>query len=126
MVASPAVFDTGSYRDPDTRVFHHQNGVYRCLSDRALDDWSRLRSTAFFSRFVEAGRLVDTERVADVSALPTLESRWAAAVPDPGHACEPGDPESTIVDGADAPHHALGPKLGHFRCEPGGGALQPG
>ncbi len=80
-VDTPAVrFDAGSFRDPDTRVFHHNGSVYRCLSARALADWEQLAGTAFYRRFAAARRVIPTRHVTDPAALPALDDRWAAVL----------------------------------------------
>jgi SAM-dependent methyltransferase len=56
-----AEYEPGSFRDPDGAVFHQDGEVLRGLSARAAHDWERLRSTAFFGRLTESGRLVRTE-----------------------------------------------------------------
>ena len=36
-LSGPPRFDpAGSFRDPDTRIFHHDGAVFRALSERAL------------------------------------------------------------------------------------------
>ena len=72
-VQNPAVgFDAGSFRDPDTRVFHHDGSVYRCLSTRALADWRQLAGTGFYARFVADRRVISTRGVTDPGALPQM------------------------------------------------------
>src|SRR5690606_38507629 len=53
-------YEPGSFRDPDSAVFRADGKVLRGLSGRAADDWDRLRSTAFFARLTEAGKVVRT------------------------------------------------------------------
>lgn len=53
-------YEPGSFRDPDSAVFRADGKVLRGLSSRAADDWDRLRSTAFFARLTEAGKVVRT------------------------------------------------------------------
>ena len=80
-VENPSVrFEAGSFRDPDTRVFHYNDSVYRCLSARALADWQRLAATDFFARFAADRRIVATRRITDAEALPPLDERWAAVL----------------------------------------------
>ena len=55
--------DPGSFRDPDSRVFHDRGAVLRALSARGLSDWERLSGTAFFGRMQAAGKIVATERL---------------------------------------------------------------
>ena len=71
-------FEPGSFRDPTARVFRHGDGVYRGLNAKALRDWERLADTSFFSRFVEDGRLIPTERLDDRTGLPNLAATWDA------------------------------------------------
>ena len=78
--ASPFSFDAGSFRDPDTRVFHHNGAVFRCLSERAFADWKRLSATGFFSRFTADRRVIPTRLVTDTASLPPLDARWTAVL----------------------------------------------
>lgn len=73
-------FDTGSFRDPDARVFHHNGAAFRCLAARALDDWRRLANTDFHARFMADGRLIPTRLLTDVKSLPPLAPRWVAVL----------------------------------------------
>ncbi len=75
-----ADFVSGSFRDPDTRVFRHDGKIFRCLSARALDDWTHLAGTAFYRRLVQDGAVVATERVDDLEALPDLGAKWSAVL----------------------------------------------
>lgn len=77
---SPPQFDTGSFRDPDTRVFHGDGAIFRSLTERALADWRRLVETSFYTRFTEDGRLVPTTLLDDDSRPAGLDSRWAAVL----------------------------------------------
>ena len=77
---SPARFDAGSFRDPDTRVFHHDGAVFRCLTARAFADWQRLAATDFHARFMADRRVIPTRLVTDRESLPPLPSRWAAVL----------------------------------------------
>ena len=77
----PAIqFDSGSFRDPDTRVFHYDGAVFRCLTARALTDWQRLAATDFSARFMADRRLIPTRLVTDRESLPPLAARWAAVL----------------------------------------------
>ena len=71
-----APFDTGSFRDPDTRVFYYNEAVFRCLTARALEDWERLATTDFHARLMADRRLIPTRLVSDIKSLPPLASRW--------------------------------------------------
>ena len=73
-------FDPGSFRDSNTRVFRHNGAIFRGLSRRALDDWNRLAASDFYGRLVREGAVVATEQVEDASALPQVDSKWAAVL----------------------------------------------
>ena len=79
MTSSPH-FDPGSFRDPDSRVFSHEGGIYRCLTNRALGDWTRLVASDLYRRLTREGTVVATHQVEDLSALPELDSKWVAAL----------------------------------------------
>lgn len=53
--------EPASFRDPDSAVFYADDLVLRGLSERAAQDWERLRTTNFFPRLVAAGQVVATE-----------------------------------------------------------------
>jgi len=73
--------EKGSFRDRDSRVFYRPDGVYRCLSDRGLQEWERLSQTKFFSSAEERGAIVSTERVdLDEFLDPTIAGEWAAVL----------------------------------------------
>ena len=63
-----AAFDAGSFRDRESRVFRHGDGLYRALSPTAWEAWQALEGTAFFRRVVEAGRLVETRALEPAEA----------------------------------------------------------
>ncbi|MDP6581623.1 MAG: class I SAM-dependent methyltransferase, partial [Vicinamibacterales bacterium] len=73
-------FESGSFRDPDTKVFHHDGAVFRCLTPRALEDWEQLASTSFFERLTAEHRVIPTEQVRDRAGLPALDAKWAAVL----------------------------------------------
>jgi hypothetical protein len=70
--------ETGSFRDRHSRVFYHAGGIFRGLSEHALEAWSELSATRFFPRMMAAGKLVRTER-ADSSDLAGFapDGAWA-------------------------------------------------
>ena len=76
----PPSFEPGSFRDPDTRVFHHEGAVFRALTQRALADWRRLAGTRFYGRMTGQGHLVGTREVTDREDLPALDPTWAAVL----------------------------------------------
>ena len=73
-------FEPGSFRDPDTRVFHHDGAVFRALTERAAADWRRLADTRFYERMSGQGRLVGTREVTGREDLPALDPGWAAVL----------------------------------------------
>ncbi|MCY4660959.1 MAG: methyltransferase [Acidobacteria bacterium] len=75
-------FEPGSFRDPDTRVFHHDGGIYRALTERALADWERLARTNLFERFSREGRLIGAREVPR-AGFPRLGPEWAAVLEHP-------------------------------------------
>lgn len=72
-----ATLEAGSFRDPSSRVFYSDGGVYRALSERALADWNRLMSTSFFPRRMEEGSIIGSELVDDVDLPP---GDWAGVL----------------------------------------------
>lgn len=77
--SGPPRFDPGSFRDPDTRVVHHDGAVFRVLSERGLTDWRRLASTRFYDRLTEQGLLIGT-RETSRQGLVELARTWAAVL----------------------------------------------
>ena len=69
--------EPGSFRDPTSRVFYRDGGVYRALSARATEAWDRLAETKFYLAAVESGKLVRSEKVTDVEPPP---GEWAAVL----------------------------------------------
>jgi SAM-dependent methyltransferase len=58
--------ETGSFRDPDSRVILRNGRVLRLLSERGLDDWRTLSRSPLFPELVEEGKVVAT-READAA-----------------------------------------------------------
>lgn len=75
-----ARFEPGSFRDPDTRIFHHEGAVFRALSARGLRDWRQLAGTGFYRRLREQGRLIGTRETNGRGGLPELADTWAAVL----------------------------------------------
>lgn len=57
------VADSGSFRDPNGRVYVHAGQVFRGLSQSALENFRALRSTRFYQAFIQSGELISTAEV---------------------------------------------------------------
>jgi len=79
MSSKEAIFDSGSFRDRDGRVYHFQDRVFRGLSSEALANFQRLSQLKFFQRLVESGDIVGTKVLSDVeNPLPEdVKAQWA-------------------------------------------------
>src|SRR3954454_6132034 len=73
--SASAGIDTGSFRDPESRVFYAGGDVYRALSKEGLDDFEALAR----SGLLEDPRIVGTE-LADTAPATGLLTKDAAAV----------------------------------------------
>jgi SAM-dependent methyltransferase len=62
------VFEPGSFRDPDSRIFYADGRVLRFLTERGLEDWQQLSSSPLFAELVAEGKLVGTRVAEDVHA----------------------------------------------------------
>ena len=51
---------SGSFRDPDSRVFRSGDDVYRAFSERGLADWTGYSTTAAGRRALEGGAVIGT------------------------------------------------------------------
>src|SRR3954451_1978229 len=52
---------SGSFRDPDSRVFVSGENVYRAFSKRGLADWTGYSTTAAGRRALESGSVIGTQ-----------------------------------------------------------------
>ncbi|WDT94402.1 class I SAM-dependent methyltransferase [Thermoleophilum album] len=75
-----ARLDSGSFRDPESRVFYADGEVLRALSAEGLADFEALAQSALFARAQAEGRIVRTERVDDWRALDLPLVKEPAAV----------------------------------------------
>ena len=69
---SAARIESGSFRDPHSRVVEADGAVLRLLSEQGLRDWNALAASELFKEAVAAGKLVGTE----------VESEDAVDLPD--------------------------------------------
>ena len=53
--------EAGSFRDPESRVFTTEDGVFRALTTRGLEDFQALADTPVWRDLQEAGTVVATE-----------------------------------------------------------------
>ena len=74
--ADTSTFEPGSFRDPESRVFYAGDEVYRALSADGLSDFEAVQA----SGLLDDGRVVSSERVAEVGALKDLLVHEPAAV----------------------------------------------
>jgi len=74
--------DSGSFRDRDGRVYRVGPRILRGLSSGAVADFEKLRSTTFYRRNIEQGRLVASDLLEpDQVPLPAEDKeRWAAFI----------------------------------------------
>jgi hypothetical protein len=72
--------ETGSFRDPESRVFHVDGAVYRTLSESGLTDWHKLVDTGLYETFSADGRLVRTEQVSQADLPGDLPGSWAGVL----------------------------------------------
>lgn len=60
---SPALYDSGSFRDPTSRVWRDGDRILRGLDETAAADWNAAREAAFFAAAIERGDIVATSEV---------------------------------------------------------------
>ena len=73
-------FETGSFRDSDSRVFYAGGRVFRSLSERGLADWHAFADSGLAAELVSEGKLVTSELVDSSAALPDALAGRAAGV----------------------------------------------
>ncbi len=64
--------ESGSFRDPESRIYYSDGAVYRALSPDGLADFEALKATKLFDSAQADGRLVQTELVDGADSLPNL------------------------------------------------------
>ena len=55
--------DSGSFRDPNGRVYVYEGNVYRGLSPSALENFQALQHTLFYQKFTQTGELIRSEEI---------------------------------------------------------------
>lgn len=64
---SIAAFERGSFRDRSGRVFHQHDQVFRALGHDGMLDWNAVSQKPFVQTAMQAGCIVRTETVTDVT-----------------------------------------------------------
>jgi SAM-dependent methyltransferase len=72
--------DSGSFRDPESRVFYTGEGVFRALSASGLADWEKLKGSGLYDELAAAGKLVGTDAVAASDVPDGLPGEWAGVL----------------------------------------------
>lgn len=72
-------FDTGSFRDRSSRVFLHNDVVFRALTAESKAIWDSLSQSSFFQKLSAAGLIVETEELsADQASSFVLPSEFVS------------------------------------------------
>ncbi len=71
--------NAGSFRDRDGRVYHFQDRIFRGLSESALENFRKLQKKKFYTKLVEAGKVIGTNEIAvEHNPLPVdVQEQWA-------------------------------------------------
>jgi len=80
--------DSGSFRDRDGRIYRHGGRILRGISASALENFTKLQSTRFYTDFLNRGELVESE-ILDVANNPLpadIVRQWAGFIE---HRCIP-------------------------------------
>jgi len=75
-------FEAGSFRDRTSRVFYHENLIYRTLDKKALDNWQLFQDSDFFKKFSLSRNIVKT-KLMEESHFPALKNNdilWAGVL----------------------------------------------
>ena len=72
-----AVWDEGSFRDRNNKVFTAQSAVYRGVSPDALANWQALAREPFFEELAGEGRIIPTSLLGERGLARDLPSGWA-------------------------------------------------
>jgi len=68
---SLAIPDTGSFRDPNGKIYQRSGEIFRTVMGHAAEEFASFRESGLFDRLVEKGRIVPTQEV-DASVLGKL------------------------------------------------------
>lgn len=71
--------DSGSFRDRDGRVYHHQGRVLRGLSATALENYRQLQEKSFYQKLVKSGKVIATRELpVEENPLPaSVREQWS-------------------------------------------------
>jgi SAM-dependent methyltransferase len=69
--APTADVDSGSFRDPDSRVVRSDGRIFRVLSERGAAEWRTLAASPLFGELVEEGKLIATRETDGLDLGPT-------------------------------------------------------
>lgn len=75
--------DTGSFRDPRSRVYHQDGRVLRALDAVAVADFEAASKAPFWSKAIDRGDIIATERLTDEPASLGLDDHWSAVLEHP-------------------------------------------
>ena len=79
----PFAVDTGSFRDRDGRIYRLHGRILRGLSEQALEEFRKLQSTGFYTKFLDRGQLVRSELLPpDQVPLPPEIAKQVTAITD--------------------------------------------
>ena len=71
--------EAGSFRDRDGRIYRSNDRIIRGVSQLALEEFQKLQSTRFYTKFLEKGQLVET-RILPPDQVPLsadIQQQWA-------------------------------------------------
>ncbi|MGU9951711.1 MAG: methyltransferase [Gammaproteobacteria bacterium WSBS_2016_MAG_OTU1] len=74
------VADSGSFKDPTSRVYHYQGRILRGLNTHGAEIYSAAEQTAFFAQWMQSGKIARSWRVEDEQNAAILKDGWAAAI----------------------------------------------
>ena len=71
--------EAGSFRDRDGRIYRSNGRIIRGVSQLALEEFQKLQSTRFYTKFLEKSQLVET-RILPPDQVPLsqdIQQQWA-------------------------------------------------